>query len=65
MSARIYLVTDTATDKERLIRAGNQAQAIGFAARTRFAATVAKQDDLVNLVAAGVVVEEAGKEAKE
>lgn len=61
MSTRIYLVTDTETNKHRLIRAGNQAQAIGFAARSRFDVEVAGQDDLVSLVAAGHVVEEATK----
>ena len=32
MSTRIYLVTDVETNKHRLIRAGNQAQAIRHAA---------------------------------
>ena len=35
-TTRIYLVTDTETNKHRLIRAGNQAQAIRHAAQTRF-----------------------------
>mgnify|MGYP007031427369 CR=1 FL=1 len=35
MSTRIYLVTDVETNKHRLIRAGNQAQAIRHAAQTR------------------------------
>lgn len=34
-TTRIYLVTDTETNKHRLIRAGNQAQAIRHAAQTR------------------------------
>ena len=33
-TTRIYLVTDTETNKHRLIRAGNQAQAIQHAAQT-------------------------------
>ena len=32
MSTRIYVVTDTETNKHRLIRAANQAQAIKYAA---------------------------------
>ena len=62
MSTRIYLVTDTETNKHRLIRAANQAQAVGFAARSRFDVEVASQDDLVSLVANGHAVEEAGKQ---
>ena len=31
MSTRIYVVTDTETNRHRLIRAGNQAQAIKYA----------------------------------
>lgn len=57
MSTRIYLVTDTETNKHRLIRATNQAQAVNFVARSRFDVEVAGQDDLVSLVAAGVAVE--------
>lgn len=60
--SRIYLVTDTETNKHRLIRAANQAQAVGFAARSRFDVEVAGQDDLVSLVAAGHAVEEATKQ---
>ena len=37
MTTRIYLVTDTETNKHRLIRASNQAQAIKYASSTRFA----------------------------
>jgi hypothetical protein len=33
MTTRIYVVTDTETNKHRLIRAANQAQAIKYAAR--------------------------------
>lgn len=63
MSAgRIYIVTDTETNKHRLIRAYNQAQAIGYAARSRFDCEVASQDDLVSLTLAGIPVEECGKQ---
>jgi hypothetical protein len=57
MSTRIYLVTDIETNKHRLIRAANQAQAIRHAAQTRFDMEVAGQDDLVSLLTHGVPVE--------
>ena len=60
MSTRIYLVTDVETNKHRLVRAGNQAQAIRHAAQTRFDIEVAGQDDLVNLLSNGIPVELAG-----
>ena len=60
MSTRIYLVTDVETNKHRLIRAGNQAQAIRHAAKTRFDIEVAGQDDLVALLTSGIPVEPAG-----
>jgi hypothetical protein len=60
MSTRIYLVTDVETNKHRLIRAGNQAQAIRHAAQTRFDIEVAGQDDLVNLLTGGITIELAG-----
>lgn len=60
MSTRIYLVTDIESNKHRLIRAGNQAQAIKYAAQTRFDIEVAGQDDLVKLLTGGVPVELAG-----
>lgn len=63
MSTRIYLVTDVETNKHRLIRAGNQAQAIRHAAQTRFDIEVAGQDDLVSLLQAGIPVEPAGGQA--
>jgi hypothetical protein len=60
MSTRIYLVTDVETNKHRLIRAGNQAQAIRHAAQTRFDIEVAGQDDLVSLLTGGTTIELAG-----
>jgi hypothetical protein len=60
MSTRIYLVTDVETNKHRLIRASNQAQAIKYAAKTRFDIEVAGQDDLVSLLTNGVPIELAG-----
>lgn len=60
MSTRIYVVTDIENNRHRLIRAGNQAQAIRYAAATRFDIEVAKQDDLVGLLTNGVPIEVAG-----
>jgi hypothetical protein len=60
MSTRIYLVTDVETNRHRLIRAGNQAQAIRHAAQTRFDIEVAGQEDLVSLLTNGVPIELAG-----
>jgi len=57
MSTRIYVVTDTETNRHRLIRAANQAQAIKYAASTRFDIEVAGQDDLVSLLTNGIPVE--------
>ena len=63
MTTRIYLVTDTETKRHRLIRAGNQAQAIRHAAQTRFEIKVAGQDALVNLLTHGIPVELANGQA--
>lgn len=63
MSTRIYVVTDTETNKHRLIRAGNQAQAIKYAAQTRFDIEVAGQDVLVRLLTGGTAIELAGAPA--
>ena len=60
MSTRIYLVTDMETAKRRMIRAGNQAQAIRYAAQTRFNVRVANQDDLVSMLTHNLPVELAG-----
>lgn len=63
MTTRIYWVTDTETKRHRLIRAGNQAQAIRHAAQTRFEIEVAGQDALVNLLTHGIPVELANGQA--
>ena len=60
MSTHIYVVTDIETNKHRLIRASNQAQAIKYAAHTRFDIEVAGQDDLVSLLTGGTAIELAG-----
>jgi len=56
MSQRIYVGMDVETNKHRLIRAGNQAQAIRHAAQTRFDIEVAGQDDLVSLMTGGIPI---------
>jgi hypothetical protein len=63
--SRIYVITDTHQQpiKHRLVRASNQAQARNFAARDQFAVDVAGQQTLVDLLAEGVKVEEAGEAA--
>jgi hypothetical protein len=63
MTTRIYVVTDTETNKHRLIRAANQAQAIKYAAQTRFDIEVAGQDDLVSLLTHGIPIELATSQA--
>jgi hypothetical protein len=63
VSTRIYVVTDIETNRHRLIRAGNQAQAIRYAAQTRFDIEVAGQNDLVSLLTSGVPIELAGAPA--
>lgn len=62
---RIYLVQDTESKTKALVRASNQAQAIRHVARNRLAVAVASQDDLVELLAGGVKVEDAGAETAE
>ena len=57
MSTRIYLVTDTETNKHFLIHAGNQSQDIQNAAQMRFDIEIAGQDDLVSLLSHGIPVE--------
>lgn len=55
---RIYRIDDG--HQNRLVRAPSQAQAIRHVA-SRFAARVATQDDIANLVSEGVKVETAGE----
>lgn len=57
---RIYLVKNTENGGDHLVRAHNQAQAVRHVARKQFECEVASQDDLVELVASGVKVEDAG-----
>jgi hypothetical protein len=64
MAIRIYVVTDNETQKQRLIRATNRAEAVRFASRTRFTVEAASQDDLVNLLPNGVTIESQDETAK-
>lgn len=63
---RIYLVRNTNTGDERLIRAANASQARNHAARDTLAVAVATQDQLVALLTSGErhEVEEAGVEVE-
>lgn len=61
--SRIYFVVNTKTGAERLIDAVNEAQAIRHVARDEYAASVAGQRTLVELLAKGVKVERAGEVA--
>lgn len=59
---RIYVIGPKKAEggmvpKRRLVRAPNQAQAIRFVASDTLQATVASQDDLVDLVTSGIEVE--------
>jgi hypothetical protein len=61
---RIYVISPKAAEgeqpKRRLVRAPNQAQAVRHCAK-ELQASVATQDELVELVAAGVRVEDSGR----
>jgi len=65
---RIYAVTNTATPDEdgncptRLVRASNKAQAMSYAARQDYIASVASQEMLVSCLSDGVEVEDAADE---
>jgi len=61
MSTRIYVVSDTLQQpiKHRLVRASNAAQARNFAARDQYKIDVAGQQTLVDLINAGVKIEDA------
>ena len=65
---RIYAVTNTATPDEdgncptRLVRASNKAQAMSYAARKDYIASVASQEMLVSCLSDGIEVEGAADE---
>lgn len=68
---RIYVVRNSAADFDadhqpskptaRLVRAPNAAQALRYVAADTLAVEVASQDTLIELVAAGVTVEQSGR----
>lgn len=55
-SQRIYLITTYSGD-QRLVRASYRSQAVNHVARTLMEASVARQDELVELVTKGIKVE--------
>jgi len=57
MSHRIYVVHDNATQKARLIEAGNPAQAVRHVAAEQFMVRVASPYDVAQLVSSGVTLE--------
>lgn len=59
--SRIYVVKHN--NAQRLVRAGNPAQAIRHVAKKEISAEVASQDQLVELAGKGVTVEDAGENA--
>jgi len=65
---RIYAVTNTATPDEdgncptRLVRATTKSQALSYAARQDYVASVASQEMLVACLTDGIEVEDAGDE---
>jgi len=61
MPTRIYVVTNSATREERLIRATFRATAIRHAAHQQFTARAATQDDLERLITSGMRVEQAAE----
>lgn len=67
-STRIYSVRpsskETPESAVRLVRAGNQAQAMRHVAKDTLSVTVASQNDLVNGITKGVKVEDACAESE-
>lgn len=60
MATRIYIVTGPTDLDRRLVRAPSPATALRHAARQTFEVGVASQEELVQLLLAGVPVEEPG-----
>lgn len=61
MGKIIYVIEEAGTGKKRLVRAANPTQGIGYVARTSYNVKRASQDELVGLVGAGAVVEDAAQ----
>jgi hypothetical protein len=64
-ATRIYVVGNIETCKKHLVRASNSAQAARHIIRTSHIVEVASQDQLVELIASGVPVENASTYAEE
>ena len=58
--SRVYKVVNKAGEKQA-IRAQNPAQAIRHAARNEYTAKVASQSDLIDMLSAGIKVQDAGE----
>ena len=56
-STRVYVVTETGSNIQRLVRATYRATAVRHAAQDKFSARKATHDDLEKLITAGVRVE--------
>lgn len=64
-ATRIYKVKSTTPGvPTRLVRSANPSQAIRHVVADTFSAEPASQDDLVNLISSGVIVEAVGFEAQ-
>jgi hypothetical protein len=59
MADRIYLVSEDGNDKPKLVRANTPAQAIRHVVQDKFKAAVPSQDELVNALKSGAIVEDA------
>jgi hypothetical protein len=59
MSARIYTVTDTATEEKFLVKAHSQAQAVRYVASARYDCEVASAMEVAEMMVSGAVVEDA------
>jgi hypothetical protein len=57
--SRVYAVTEQGSNAQRLVRAINKTQAVGYVARNKFTAKVASQDELIKAMQAGARIEEA------
>ncbi len=54
MSHRIYIVTETVSGTQHLVKAGSQSpQAVHYIARMQLAVVIARPLDVANLMAAG------------
>lgn len=61
-TTRIYFVSNAVSGDQYLVRAASPASAIRHVARATFGVAVAAQETIVELLTAGVTVEDAGAE---